>query len=385
MEPFYADERVTLWQGDNREILRQLPAQSVQCAVTSPPYWGLRDYGVDGQIGLEQTVEEYVAGLVGVFAAVKRVLRDDGTLWLNLGDCYSSGTGGDRRMGEFDERRGRAREQIADLGPKQLVGLPWRVAFALQADGWTLRQDIIWSKSNCMPESVTDRPTKSHEYLFLLAKSPRYYYDAEAIKEPAGPFKPVGPGSRADNDRDPVHGTRKQDALGKQTYTGFNGRWRDNPATGRNRRSVWTVATSPYSEAHFATYPPALIEPCILAGTSERGACPHCGKPWERVVERRKCQVTNPRPFSKAGNADRNDTLRVYEEHEFITTGWRQACACQPAEPVPCVVLDPFAGSFTTGQVAVKHRRRAWGIELNPDYCAMSVRRFGRTQVALGL
>jgi DNA modification methylase len=212
--------------GDNRETLREIPDGTVQTVVTSPPYYGLRDYGHDGQIGLEETPEAYVSALVEVFREVRRVLRDDGTLWLNLGDSYGSG--------------------------KQLVGIPWRVAFALQADGWYLRQDIIWHKPNPMPESVTDRCTKAHEYVFLLSKSARYFYDAEAVKE--------GGAGRLDLGRM----TRPEARLG-------GGKWSNDcglrAEPGRNRRSVWTVATQPYSGAHFATFPPKLIEPCILAGS----------------------------------------------------------------------------------------------------------------------
>jgi DNA modification methylase len=233
-----ADARILV--GDVRESLRGLPDGSVRTVVTSPPYWGLRDYGHDGQIGLEQTPEEYVREMVGVFREVRRVLADDGTLWLNLGDSYGSG--------------------------KQLVGIPWRVAFALQADGWLLRQDIIWHKPNPMPESVTDRCTKAHEYVFLLTKQPRYYYDADAVSEP------ISVANRLHYDKYaalPSRGQTKQyadrnDAGNSGTQCGFS-----KPGlTHRNRRSVWTVTTKPFKGAHFAVMPEALVEPCVLAGSA---------------------------------------------------------------------------------------------------------------------
>jgi len=257
---------ITMLTGDCRDVLPTLPAASVHCVVTSPPYWGLRDYGVAAQLGLEPDFHAYVAAMVGVFREVRRVLRDDGTLWLNLGDSYTSaGGGGEARMAELhgerdtDFRRGVLAEgrsgkrpfQSVGLKPKDLCGIPWRVAFALQADGWYLRQDIIWSKPNPMPESVTDRCTKAHEYLFLLSKRERYYYDVEAIAEPAS----------EENHRD-SRGLRPTPP-GQSPTNGFlNGRH----FVTRNKRSVWEVTTQPFAEAHFATFPPALIEPCIKAG-----------------------------------------------------------------------------------------------------------------------
>lgn len=257
---------IKILQGDCLERLLELPDESIQCCVTSPPYWGLRDYGHAGQLGLEKTPEEYVAKMVEVFREVRRVLRDDGTLWLNLGDSYSANqSAGNKVFGnpEFNENRpSRANTKtpertLAGLKPKDLVGIPWRVAFALQADGWYLRSDIIWHKPNPMPESVTDRPTKSHEYIFLMSKSARYYYDYEAIKEPSlngGDVKDYT-GDQKSNSVDPI-----------MQATRPKGRLIVVPME-RNKRSVWTVPTCPYSDAHFATFPPDLIKPCILAGT----------------------------------------------------------------------------------------------------------------------
>ena len=253
--------------GDALTVLQSLPAGSVQTCITSPPYWGLRDYGVVGQLGLEPTPEAYVAALVAVFREVRRVLRDDGTLWCNLGDSYSGGGGyspdspsnqGERWVTNCGKARTyKGREPASGLKPKDLVGIPWRVAFALQADGWYLRSDIIWAKPNPMPESVTDRPTKAHEYLFLLAKSERYFFDAEAVKERATGHDPGSLGAHAGNKFDRSNGNRN--GLG-------DGSLHTLPSS-RNIRSVWTVATAPYPEAHFATFPPDLIKPCVLAGS----------------------------------------------------------------------------------------------------------------------
>tara|TARA_Y100000296_G_scaffold46090_1_gene52883 strand:+ start:980 stop:1960 length:981 start_codon:yes stop_codon:yes gene_type:complete len=304
----------TILVGDCLQRLRELPNESVHCAITSPPYWGLRDYGVDAQIGLEPTPDEYVAQLVAVFREVRRVLRDDGTLWLNIGDSYAGSWGNQGRKQERGTQRpinGEMLSKVHDnrypsqgsntgkipegsgLKPKDLIGIPWRVAFALQADGWYLRQDIIWSKPNPMPESVTDRCTKAHEYIFLLSKSLRYYYDAEAIAEEAA--FPNGPNGKV---RSPFG-------------QGFAAGRSDGTTTGvRNKRSVWTVTTKPFSGAHFATFPPDLIEPCIKAG------CPKDG-----------------------------------------------------------TVLDPFGGAGTTGMVADRLGRDAIIIELNADYAEMARRR----------
>jgi len=262
---------VEILHGDCRETLKTLPDASVHCCVTSPPYFGLRDYGHDGQIGLEESPDAFVQQMVGVLREVRRVLRDDGTLWLNLGDSYAgSGKG---RNGDGSPNVDPLSKQATSVGtivgnlikshtpdckPKDLIGIPWRVAFALQADGWYLRQDIIWHKPNPMPESVTDRCTKAHEYIFLLSKSARYFYDAEAICEPVA--------REWDENNGPIGRNGLAVEAGGQ----------NNPQTGaglanRNRRSVWTVTTKPYRGAHFATFPPDLIRPCILAGCPTGG------------------------------------------------------------------------------------------------------------------
>lgn len=242
--------------GDCLESMAKIESNSVHCCVTSPPYFGLRDYGAEGQIGLEPTPDEFVQALVTVFREVKRVLRDDGTLWLNLGDTYSSGG---RKYRDGDDKlaqRGMTTRPDDGAKPKDLLGIPWKVAFALQADGWYLRQDIIWQKPNPMPESVTDRCTKSHEYVFLLTKSPKYHFDHLAIKEEA--VKGAAGSS--------FHkGKTAEHQLGRSSQAE---RVEDGK---RNRRSVWSIATRPYKGAHFATFPPGLIEPCILAGCPLHG------------------------------------------------------------------------------------------------------------------
>lgn len=382
---------LTILQGDCRDKLRELPAASVHCAVTSPPYFGLRDYGtaqweggsaecdhlapplggikasglnakrdehgylardgksqpnlqhyrntcgkcgarrIDQQIGLERTPDEYVANLVEVFRDVKRVLRDDGTLWLNLGDSYANDgkwgghTGGKHAKGLHGSSVGRSK-RYTGLKPKDLIGIPWLVAFALRADGWYLRQDIIWSKPNPMPESVTDRCTKAHEYLFLLSKSEQYFYDQDAIKEPmirgdAGSTYTNGKTAHHQLDRASQKPRTQRKPAGWDTGDGAHGSYHRNGRadvvehteeieTTRNKRSVWTVPTFGFPEAHFATYPPALIKPCILAGSPAGG-----------------------------------------------------------------VVLDPFGGSGTTGKVALELGRSAILIELNPDYVKLIEKR----------
>jgi DNA modification methylase len=354
---YYHDANLSVFNGDSLAVLKTLPDESVQCCVTSPPYWGLRDYGVDGQMGLEKTPEEYVSKMTQLFREVRRVLKPNGTCWINLGDSYNgSGKGGNPPDSPHKFQQSNAgslsgaknRKGWDGLKPKDLVGIPWRVAFALQADGWWLRQDIVWHKANCMPESVTDRCTRSHEYIFMFTKSERYFYDHEAIKEPAI-YDVDGTGTEArkaraseelkshpDGERNGIRpagyknsvnfegknqGNEKQRGHGRR-HDGFNDRWdaaeADGAVTGmRNKRSVWKVAPACYPEAHFATYPPDLIKPCILSG-------------------------------SRAGD----------------------------------VVLDPFGGSGTTGQVALELGRKAILIELNKDYLPLIMK---RTLVTPGL
>ena len=440
--------RPEIIEGDVRKVLKTLDDESVQCVVTSPPYWGLRDYGtatweggdkdcehticdgtydpkkgtlierpdrnadrsvciqcgakrIDAQLGLENTPEEYVENLVSVFQEVKRVLRKDGTVWLNLGDSYFSkpksnyngkseglqsksyGTG-ETELGY--KKQGNKFKKLMSQGykNKDLVGIPWRVALALQADGWYLRSDIIWAKGSCMPEPVTDRPTKSHEYIFLLTKSAKYYYDYEAIKEqgayPAGTKGAKGSVQRSStnlvNSRPPE-------------YKIYNGT--------RNKRTVWTINPKPYREAHFATFPEELPETCIKAGTSKAGCCADCGAPVERITER---QVGDD--MSWAGRGPKNEALRatgkgdtrgttmnIGSKEDYyknqprnVTLAWEPSCNCN-AERVPCIVLDIFAGSGTTLRVASKLGRKGIGIELNPEYIKILKKRCKIESVSL--
>lgn len=361
-------------KGDALEGLRTLPAKSVQCAVTSPPFWGMRDYRVDGeslagQYGQEATPEAHVTVMVAVFRELRRVLRDDGTLWLNYGDSYASG-GGNGAQGKNGQRADRRFTAPATgvlrrppgLKPKDLVMMPARVAMALQADGWWLRSDIVWAKPNPMPESVTDRPTRSHEYLFLLTKRARYFYDAEAVRE----------GVEWDANGNKERKYRK-DFGGNPNHPGgqaFAFPWAGNS---RNLRSVWNIATQPYPGAHYATFPEALVEPCIKAGTSEKGACPACGAPWARVVEKGAAphDGNTGSNYPKGSNAHNLALLRQGSrgngreyDYRARTLDWRPACGCEADDPVPCIVLDPFAGSGTVGIVAYKLGREFVGIDL---------------------
>lgn len=390
--------------GDVRGLLQTLPEKSVRCCVTSPPYWGLRDYGEAGQIGLEATPEAYVAELVAVFREVRRLLTDDGTLWLNLGDSYAAARGGStppaqtvaggvNGQGGVAERRGMkegynpSRNAGAfGLKHKDLVGIPWMVAFALRQDGWYLRRDIIWAKPNPMPESVRDRPTSSHEYIFLLTKNERYYYDADAVAEEAvvgtdprrvGQLGAGGNGDRNDS---------KQDTLGKRTYSGFNARYASvEPAPTRNARSVWTIATQPYTGAHFATFPEELPTRCIKAGTSEKGGCEKCGAPMVRMTtkEREYDHTTAAAGKSKDGPyaAQTGDGAGTHDIRHGVrsrttTTGWSASCQCGVG-CAPDTVLDPFGGSGTTAAIAVGLGRKAIHIDLNPKYIELAKMRIG--------
>ncbi len=391
--------------GDVLDRLRELPDESVQCVVTSPPYWGLRDYGVEGMIGLEPTLEEHLAKLVEVFAEVRRVLRDDGTCWLNYGDAYA---GSPARVGYGDQQKEGAYWKGADgcdptngkrlpvkrgLAAKQRLLMPARVALALQADGWWVRSEIVWAKGvsfcpayagSCMPSSVRDRPTDSHEMVYLLSKAPRYFYDADAVRE-ASATQPHSPGNAADNGR-LTASTGHVDEPGRAWAGGG----------GRNLRTVWTINPKGYKEAHFATFPPKLVEPCVKAGTSERGACSDCGAPWRRVVERVggpqgthvKHSRVNPqgRPDTdqKVYGSDLSNRYREHGTPTYTTTGWEPTCTHADAPTVPCVVLDPFSGSGTTGAVAVRLGRSYVGIELNAEYLALSRKRIGRAAADVG-
>ena len=367
--------------GDCVAGMQTLPDGCVQTCITSPPYWGLRDYqGGTEEIGQEETVEGYVEKMVEVFREIKRILRDDGTVWLNLGDSYMSARGCAPPPQTF--ANGNADGQPKDFVPpnrrdqkglknKDMIGIPWRVAFALQADGWYLRQDIVWHKPNPMPESVEDRCTKAHEYIFLLSKSPHYYYDHVAIKEDAVGV-PHSPGNK--NVTQPKEKGARDPALDPDRVWALDGK--------KNKRSVWTVNTKGYKGAHFAVYPEKLIEPCILAGTSEHGCCSKCGTPYERQVKHRRISRTELEPSDPRYRP--NKYKGEYEEINgkgdagycsSETIGWEASCKCEDASIVPCVVFDPFTGSGTTAVVALKNNRKYIGTELNPDYVKIAEER----------
>lgn len=370
--------------GDTIAMMNTMPESSVHCCVTSPPYWGLRDYGVDGQIGLEDTPEAFIGKMVDVFRAVRRVLRDDGTLWLNLGDSYNAGTSAKRKkpktsvdVGGWNDAEidGGARINDPTRKTKDLCMMPWRVALALQADGWWIRSVIVWAKKSPMPESVTDRPTSSWEPIFLMAKSERYFYDAEAVKEEATPAGKRGPSNKSAG------------KLGGELAGAYNNRRADFRAEcggvqSRNQRNVWHLGPEPYSEAHFATFPTEIPRRAIKAGTSEKGCCPACGAPYRRVVERTQVLRDRPNALTKRDgtNGTGNHCANTVAGVDVRTTGWHPTCGCAAGAPVPCVVLDPFLGSGTTVAVARELGRHGVGCELNPEYAELARRRIGKAE-----
>jgi DNA modification methylase len=437
------------------DTLRQLPEGSVHTVVTSPPYWGLRDYDGEpqvwggkpdcehewgdvgpahhpnqveqtkwkdaeaagkgqtagsgqfcercgawlGQFGLEPTPELFVEHMVEIFRELRRVLRDDGTFWLNLGDSYAgsppgnstkgvsgkstlNGISSDRYRTTLESGHATRQSTLAPgLKPKDLVGIPWRAALALQADGWYLRSDIIWAKNNPMPESVRDRVTRAHEYIFMLTKKSRYFYDTDAIREPDSGRASKNKERRTNHQ--PDHGT-----------FGTHVPW-ESDGSGRNKRSVWTVSAKPYKGAHFAVFPMDLIEPCVLAGTSEKGCCPMCGTPWERETVREgdvpmtarrehlaKASTDPERRLNKAGGTAKS-TLGAGTGGDVPlastrTVGWHPGCGCPAHEPVPCTVMDPFSGSGTTGVVSLDHGRAYIGLDINESYADLAVARLLR-------
>lgn len=395
----------TIAHGDALFVLSHLPSKIVQAVCTSPPYYGLRAYeGVEavdwpavtyapmaglpeitvppwrGNLGHEPTPEMYIGHLVAVFREVRRVLRDDGVCWLNLGDSYASSTGG-RPQGQTGQRASRTftagpqQAMVRDSLPdKNLMMIPARAALALQADGWWLRSDVIWAKSNPMPESVTDRPTKAHEYIFLLSKSERYFYDADSIREPNAEHGATDDGFVTNWKMRPNNGARSAKGLG--------GYRMGSVTSGRNKRTVWEISTKPFPQSHFAVFPDGLPDVCLRAGASERGCCPACAAPWERVVEREASRVNKregKRQQIRHGGAlsggTEHVTLGVTEHVRRETVGWRPTCACGDHEPVPCLTLDPFCGAGTTGLVALRQGHRFIGIEPSAKYARMAEQR----------
>lgn len=358
--------------GDALHELKNLPDKSVQMCVTSPPYYGLRDYDVNGQIGIESSPEEYVANLVEIFREVRRVLTDDGTLWLNIGDSYAGSRKGQHKGGCADYKNKKTLGMplktlpASNLGlkPKDLIGIPWLAAFALRNDGWYLRQEIIWAKGvsgdacnygwhgNPMPEPVRDRPTRSHEQVFLFSKSARYFYDSDAIAEKAV--------SADDTVRD-RETTKLNNTPGRTKMKGLV----TNAYSTRNRRSVWTIKNRPYTGKHFAVFPYDLPEVCILAGTSEKGHCPECGKRRVRNIKRFPMKV-----LKSERNRHRGTRIgmsgHMASPGYSVADGWLPTCACG-CEPVPDIVLDPFGGSGTTTAVAYALGRDFIHIDLHPE------------------
>ena len=451
-EPYWSNGVSTLYHADAKAL--PLPDASVHCVVTSPPYWGLRDYGlmewVDGNpecshtfgrigsaradgivndtkvvrnrngagpaptechcgakqiasgIGLEPTLGEWVEGIVAAMREVHRVLRSDGTLWLNLGDAYAGS------WGNYGSRKGQQRSRISELwhrpayenvdngfrdkppgaemeglAPKNLMGQPWRVAFALQDDGWILRSAVVWAKPNPMPESVTDRPTSSYEMIFMFSKQGRYFYDAAAMREPVTKRSPL-----RGNDGSHVqkHG---RDAFDRRNS------WQEwYQATSANARNVWNIPTQPRPEAHFATYPDELPRRCILGGTSERGVCGECGAPWRRMMEVNAAphDAETNSAYEQGSNAGNLAKLRQASrarggeyQQGVETLGWEPTCACNIVQPVPATVLDPFVGSGTTVYVAQSLGRRGVGVDLNQDYLDMARDTVGKLTLPMQL
>jgi DNA modification methylase len=443
MNPYYSAPGVRIYHGSSLDVLRSLPENSVHCVVTSPPYWGLRDYGtapqvwggdpecvhewqteryytektagrssIDafsepgqdnaerlkagrwrqddtcakccawrGSLGLEPTPDLFVAHLVDIFRDVRRVLRADGTLWLNMGDSYAGEPRGNdvgldkstlsRSKGNLASVTSKAARKdflAAGLKRKDLVGIPWMLAFALRADGWYLRSDVIWSKLNCMPEAVTDRPTKTHEYVFLLAKSPRYFYDAFSIRETSidveGGKRRYGYAFSGRPNLIMPDGNKQQTAMeGMREFSGT-----------RNRRTVWTIASTPFQGAHFATFPPALVKPMVLAGTSAGGVCAECGAPYVRLIEstghkNRRVPSCSPMPNKPTKTASRD-----WAPATVATTNWQPTCD-HAGKTVPATVMDIFHGAGTTGMVAQQMGRHYIGIELKEDYIKLSLKR----------
>lgn len=405
-----------LRQGNCLDLLKQIPSETIQTCVTSPPYFGLRDYNTSPiywpevsyqpmtglseikiptmtcSLGLEPTPEAFVGHMVLIFREVRRVLRQDGTLWLNFGDSYCStapNTKGDpiHKKGYFSgvsEKRAQASARIRPktpdgLKPKDLVGIPWRIAFALQADGWYLRSDIIWAKPNPMPESVIDRPTKAHEYIFLLSKSEKYFYDKEAIKEPfaSATYERIKQATFDQQKGGPKDGINPNRSC-RKTIVNLKKRLmapqledRILKSEGRNKRTVWIVPTKPYPESHFAVFPPDLIEPCILAGSALQ-SCPKCGSPWERVVERKSNTLpVEERHGRQSHNGQPPQQSGMYwKPPEISEKGFQPTCACLNNDGSGrSVVPAPAKGSSTTLMVAEKNGRDSIGLELNTEYC----------------
>lgn len=376
--------------GNALDRLREMPNQSVHCIATSPPYFGLRSYnGGSAEIGIERSPKEYIANLVTVFSECFRVLRDDGILWLNVGDTYAAQKGGSRMpaqtvaggkggkgrdeafrgMGGEEQKPAHRNASAIGFKHKERMGIPHRLVFSLMDSGWTFRDEIVWYKRSTMPESVIDRCTKAHEMVFMLTKKSRYFYDSMAIKDEAAKG---ASGSKFNEGKTADHLLGRASAKEREEME-F-----------KNKRSVWDIPSQPSikdDQKHFAMWPQKLVEPMILAGTSAEGCCPKCQAPWVRITKRTKRKRVRPNELTKrtgeagTGNSCANTVAGVDVE----TMGWEPSCKCGIAEKIPCTVLDPFLGSGTTVAVAIKHGRRGVGIELNPEYAKMAGRKIEKS------
>ncbi|MFA5599319.1 MAG: site-specific DNA-methyltransferase [Phenylobacterium sp.] len=369
-----------LINGNCLEVLKQLPDNSIHCVCTSPPYFLMRDYGLPkttwedgwvGCLGLEPSPEMYVSHMVEIFREIKRVLHKTGTCWLNLGDKYAGDTGGRGNYANVTDKQNSNLGSLSisktvkwnhpTIKKKDAIGIPWMVAFALRTDGWYLRSDIIWLKPNCLPGSYTDRPVLAHEYIFLLSKSERYYYDHIAVQEPAA-WDRWG------------KQTIKKGNQGTASWIEEKGKEELEEKTHKNKRTVWSIPTANFPEAHFAVMPNALVEPCVLAGTSAGGCCPECGNPLVRKVDKERVATrpgkNNKHDSTEMANRDPGRHITTYE-----TKGWEKTCNHDFVEPVPCKVMDIFNGAATVGEVALSKDRDYIGIELNPEYIEISRRR----------
>jgi DNA modification methylase len=386
---YYSDDQITLHHGDALAVARELPAGAADCIVTSPPFYGLRDYGVDGQYGLEASPAEYVETMRALFAELPRVLADDGTLWLNLGDSYGGG-GIARLTGKWPDKRDpddrtNGRRRTFTMA-KQMLGIPWRTAFALQDDGWILRNDIIWRKPNTVPESVTDRLSKRHEHVFLFAQRQKYWFDLDPIREAYSADPPSRRDSGNTNKPNSVDRTNYPPGVNPQSCkaaTGSAHTWKDR--SGRNPGDVWEISTQPFPGAHFAVMPVQLAQLCILAGCAPR-RCAECGHVPEPIIEKGDLVTTWPGQHNLLTQIDagtRNPD-GAYSELDFkggqgghafprrerTTTGWTD---CGHNAYQAGVVLDPFSGSGTTGLAALRTGRRYIGIDLNSEYLDLSL------------
>ena len=392
---------ITFLQGNCLDKIQELDDNSIDCVVSSPPYWGLRDYGVEGQLGLEKTYQEHIKNIVEIFRAMKPKLKETATIWLNYGDSYAATVNGTKVKDIKNDDRGFVDKPFSTiqgvLKPKDLVMIPNRIAIALQDDGWWIRSEIIWHKPNPMPESVKDRPTSAHEKIWLITKSKKYYYDADAIRVPqkqdsiARAGRDVWKNNKTDSGNYSIPNVDSAKKLNQKVL--------DTVAEGKipmaNKRNVWTVTTKPFKGAHFATFPKDLIEPCIKAGCPEK-ICVECGKPYIRKIKignynkeyQKSCggnvdgkytgKSTKNYKGAKAQNPSETKKRILESLREKIDLGLHKNCECNTQDYKPGIVLDPFGGSGTTGIVSKHLKRKAILIELNEEYISIAKKRINK-------